>query len=183
LVPLFQKKGEFYLLLTKRSDQVRYHKGQISFPGGAVKEEDSTLEKVALREAFEEIGLNERDIRIIGLLDDVVAHSSKFIVTPIVALIPYPYPFKVNEEEIAELIEVSFSSLLDKDCFGEKEIFQGNSKEVVHTFQFGEHIIWGATAQILKHFLDLIPSTRESKLPLTLFLSIGQIMFLFRLTC
>ena len=93
LVPLFQKKGEFYLLLTKRSDQVRYHKGQISFPGGAVKEEDSTLEKVALREAFEEIGLNERDIRIIGLLDDVVAHSSKFIVTPIVALIPYPYPF------------------------------------------------------------------------------------------
>lgn len=92
LVPLFQKRGEFYLLLTKRSDHVRYHKGQISFPGGAAKEEDSSLEKAALREAFEEIGLHERDVQIIGLLDDVVTHTSEFIVTPHC----WPHPISVS---------------------------------------------------------------------------------------
>jgi 8-oxo-dGTP pyrophosphatase MutT (NUDIX family) len=159
LVPLFKKGEDCHLLFTKRSDQVKYHKGEISFPGGVVDEEDSELISTALREAFEEIGLKENDVQIIGILDDIVT-ITEFIVTPIVGLFPYPYLFKVSEVEIAELIEVPLASLLDEDCFSEREIFRGGRNEGVYAYQYGKHIIWGATARILKQFLDLITSSR-----------------------
>jgi 8-oxo-dGTP pyrophosphatase MutT (NUDIX family) len=155
LVPLFEKGGACHIVFTKRSDNVRYHKGEISFPGGVFDEIDLELERTALREAFEEIGLKEDDVQIIGILDDIVT-VTEFIVTPFVGLFPYPYPFKVSEIEIAELIEVPLSALLDEDCFSEREIIRGTGKEVVLAYQYQDHIIWGATARILKQFLDLI---------------------------
>ena len=155
LVPLFQKDGDCHLLFTKRSEEVKYHKGEISFPGGVVDEEDLELINTALREAHEEIGLKESDVQIIGVLDDIVT-ITEFIVTPIVGLFPYPYAFKVSEVEIAELIEVPLGSLLDEDSFSEREIFRGGQKEIVYAYQYGKHIIWGATARILKQFLDLM---------------------------
>jgi 8-oxo-dGTP pyrophosphatase MutT (NUDIX family) len=161
LVPLFKKDGGCHLLFTKRSEQVKYHKGEISFPGGVVDEEDKELIGTALREAFEEIGLKENDVQIIGVLDDIVT-TTEFIVTPIVGLFPYPYPFKVSEVEISELIEVPLSFLLVEDNLSEREIFRGDEKEVVYFYQYGEHTIWGATARILKQFLDLILSERKS---------------------
>jgi 8-oxo-dGTP pyrophosphatase MutT (NUDIX family) len=161
LVPLFQKEEECHLLFTKRSDEVKYHKGEISFPGGVVDEEDRELINTALREAHEEIGLKESDIQVIGLLDDIVT-ITEFIVTPIVGLFPYPYPFKVSEVEIAELIEVPLSFLLNKECLSERTILRGGQNEVVYAYQYREHIIWGATARILNQFLDLISSERKS---------------------
>ncbi|MDI7260341.1 MAG: CoA pyrophosphatase [Thermodesulfobacteriota bacterium] len=155
LIPLFNKEGNCHLLFTKRTDQVKYHKGEISFPGGVMDKGDSNLEKTALREAFEEIGLKETDLQIIGALDDIVT-ITEFIVTPIVGFFPHPYPFKISEVEIAELIEAPLSLLLDKDSFREREIVRMNRKEVVYAYQYGAHIIWGATARILKQFLDLI---------------------------
>jgi 8-oxo-dGTP pyrophosphatase MutT (NUDIX family) len=161
LIPLFKKGEDCHLLFTKRSDQVKYHKGEISFPGGVVDEEDLELISTAIREAFEEIGLRESDIQIIGVLDDIVT-ITEFIVTPIIGLFPYPYPFEVSEMEIAELIEVPLSSLLDEDCFSEREIFRGGQKEIVYAYQYGKHMIWGATARILKQFLDLITSSENT---------------------
>ena len=161
LVPLFKKGGDCHILFTKRSDQVKYHKGEISFPGGVVDEEDLELVNTALREAHEEIGLEKGDVQILGILDDIVT-VTEFIVTPIVGLFPYPYPFKVSEVEIAELIEVPLSSLLDENCFSKKEITRGGRKEIVHAYQYGKHTIWGATARILKQFLDLLPSTGDT---------------------
>jgi 8-oxo-dGTP pyrophosphatase MutT (NUDIX family) len=157
LVPLFQKDGDCHLLFTKRSEQVKYHKGEISFPGGVVDEEDRELVNTALREAHEEIGLKEGDVQIIGVLDDTVT-LTEFIVTPIVGLFPYPYSFKISEVEIAELIEVPLSFLLVEDNLSEREIFRGGQKEVVYAYHYGKHTIWGATARILKQFLDLISS-------------------------
>src|SRR5512135_1974120 len=72
LVPLFEKQGHCHLLFTKRTEQVKHHKGEISFPGGVFDEGDVDLRKTALREAFEEIGLNEDDVQILGTLDDIV---------------------------------------------------------------------------------------------------------------
>jgi 8-oxo-dGTP pyrophosphatase MutT (NUDIX family) len=164
LVPLFQKDGDCYLLFTKRSEEIKYHKGEISFPGGVVDEEDRELIHTALREAREEIGLKESDVQIIGVLDDIVT-ITEFIVTPIVGLFPYPYPFKVSEVEIAELIEVPLAPLLKKDCFSEREIFRGGEREIVYAYQYGKHIIWGATARILNQFLDLIPISKNTKSP------------------
>jgi 8-oxo-dGTP pyrophosphatase MutT (NUDIX family) len=161
LVPLFKKGEECHLLFTKRTDQVKYHKGEISFPGGGVDEEDSKLEETALREADEEIGLKGSDVQIIGVLDDIVT-ISEFIVTPFVGLFSYPYPFKLSPIEIAELIEVPLSFLLEGDCFSEREIFRRGQKEIVYAYQYGEHVIWGATAGILKQFLDLIASSKTT---------------------
>ena len=164
LVPLFQKDGDCHLLFTKRSEEVKYHKGEISFPGGVVDEEDKELIHTALREAREEIGLKESDVQIIGVLDDIVT-ITEFIVTPIVGLFPYPYPFKVSEVEIAELIEVPLSFLLDDNCTSEREIFRGGEREIVYAYQYGKHIIWGATARILKQFLGLILISKNTKNP------------------
>ncbi len=155
LVPLYQKEGQCHLLFTKRSDQVKYHKGEISFPGGVVDEEDRELIHTALREAYEEIGLKEEDVQILGLLDDIVT-VTEFIVTPIVGLFPYPYPFRVSEVEIAELIEVPLSFLLARENFTEREISRLGRREIIYAYQYGEHTIWGATARILRQFLDLV---------------------------
>jgi 8-oxo-dGTP pyrophosphatase MutT (NUDIX family) len=164
LVPLFQKDGDCHLLFTKRSEEVKYHKGEISFPGGVVDEEDRELIHTALREAREEIGLKENDVQIIGVLDDIVT-ITKFIVTPFIGLFPHPYPFKVSEVEIAELIEVPLSSLLEEDCYSEREIFRGGQNEIIYSYQYGKHIIWGATARILKQLLDLISISKNTKKP------------------
>jgi len=155
LVPLFKKGEDCHIVFTTRSDNVRYHKGEISFPGGVFDEKDLELQQTALREAFEEIGLKESDVQIIGVLDDIIT-VTQFIVTPFVGLFPYPYPFELSPIEIAELIEVPLSALLDEDCFSEREIIRGTRKEVVLAYQYEKHIIWGATARILKQFLDLI---------------------------
>ncbi len=160
LVPLFKKGKDCHLLFTKRSDQVKYHKGEISFPGGVVDEEDLELVNTALREADEEIGLKKKDVEIIGILDDIVT-ITQFIVTPIVGFFPYPYSFKVSEVEIAELIEVPLSSLLHGESFSEKEIMRGGQREIVYAYQYGKHTIWGATARILKQFLELIPHSQS----------------------
>jgi len=126
-----------------------------------VDEEDRELIHTALREAHEEIGLKESDVQIIGVLDDIVT-ITEFIVTPIVGLFPYPYPFKVSQAEIAELIEIPLASLIDENNFSEREIFRGGQREIVFAYQYGEHVIWGATARILKQFLDLITSPRKT---------------------
>lgn len=155
LVPLFKKGEDCHTVFTKRSDNVRYHKGEISFPGGVFDERDLELQRTALRETFEEIGLRESDVEIIGVLDDIIT-VTQFIVTPFVGSFSYPYSFKLSSIEIAQLIEVPISALLDEDCFSEREIIRGTGKEVVYAYEYEGHIIWGATARILKQFLDLI---------------------------
>ncbi len=157
IVPLFNKEESCHILFTKRTEEVKHHKGQISFPGGAFDEEDGDLRKTALRETFEEIGLKEKDVRIIGTLDDIVT-SSKFVVTPFVGYFSYPYRFRLSQREIDELIEVPLSFLLDPACFTAREPLEGEFGEVIFTYQYGQHAIWGATARILKQFLGLIPA-------------------------
>jgi 8-oxo-dGTP pyrophosphatase MutT (NUDIX family) len=158
LIPLYEKNGECHILFTKRSDQVKHHKREISFPGGVFDLADVDLKKTALREANEEIGLKEDDAQIIGALDDIVT-VSEFVVTPFIGLVPYPYPFRLSEIEIAELIEVPVTHLLDKACFSERLVDDGDCKRVVYNYQYHTHAIWGATALILKQFLELIPSS------------------------
>jgi 8-oxo-dGTP pyrophosphatase MutT (NUDIX family) len=158
IVPLFNKDGSCHLLFTRRTQEVKHHKGQISFPGGASDEEDGDLRKTALRETFEEIGLKEKDVQIIGILDDIVT-TTNFIVTPFVGYFSYPHPFRLSQREIDELIEVPLSVLLDPGCFSEREIADGSQRRLVYNYQCGPHSIWGATALILKQLLELISAS------------------------
>ena len=117
LLPIYKKQGQYHILFIKRTETVKEHRGEISFPGGTREEEDRTLLDTALRECDEEIGLRAEDIEVLGELDDEVTITSKYIVSTFVAAIPYPYQFKVNKDEVEEIIEVPIPALLDKDTF------------------------------------------------------------------
>jgi 8-oxo-dGTP pyrophosphatase MutT (NUDIX family) len=155
LIPLFKKQGEYHVLLTRRTDKVGTHKGQISFPGGK-RDEGEDLLCTALREAREEMGIAEKDVRILGELDDMCTISSDFCIAPFVGLIPYPYPFKINRHEIEEIIEVPLSVFLDETKFREELRSRNGELIPVFSYQHDEHTIWGATARILKQLMDFI---------------------------
>jgi 8-oxo-dGTP pyrophosphatase MutT (NUDIX family) len=164
LIPLFKKNGEYHILFTRRTDMVEHHKGQISFPGGRQDEKDKDLLTTALREAREEMGIEKKDVRILGELDDICTATTDFCVSPFVALIPYPYPFKVNSQEIEEVLEVPLSVLLDESRF-RQELHKGDGKPfLVYFYQHKDHTIWGATATILKQLLDLLPEEDKARI-------------------
>jgi len=153
LVPVYYKQGQYWLLFTKRTDKVREHKGQISFPGGGSHGGDKTPLDTALRECAEEIGLASADVKILGELDDIATTTSNYIISPFVALIPYPYQFKVDGWEVEEIIEVPISALLGEDCRRqETEIIGGVTS---YSYHYQGRVIWGATARILRQFLDI----------------------------
>ena len=157
LVPVFLKKGQYHLLFIQRTERVKYHKGQISFPGGAYETKDGPILNTALREAEEEIGLISKDVQILGELDDVLTATSNYIISPFVGLIPYPYDFRPDKWETEELLEIPIADLQDETCFSEG-VTEYNGVEVeTYFYQHGERSIWGATAKILKQFLEIYP--------------------------
>jgi 8-oxo-dGTP pyrophosphatase MutT (NUDIX family) len=156
LIPIYQKDGEYSIIFIKRTMTVKAHKGQISFPGGMRDKGDKTLLDTALRESEEEIGLDRKDVTILGELDDEITTTSNFIVTPFLAKIPWPYRFTISKEEVEKVISVPVTVLLDKDCLKpETEILDGKKVDSFE-YHFGETVIWGATARILKKLLEII---------------------------
>ncbi|MFC1891258.1 NUDIX hydrolase [Thermodesulfobacteriota bacterium] len=154
LIPLFQDNGNLKVLFTKRSNLVQHHKGQISFPGGGVEEKDKSLEGTALRESREEIGLQDKDIKILGRVDDSYLAVSNYIIHPYVGLIPYPYKFRINEIEVARLLFVPLEIFLpdNMDNSHELEDFTYHGP----TYHFNGDTIWGATARIMENFIEII---------------------------
>ena len=148
LIPLFYNQGQYYILFTERSDEVNFHKGQVCFPGGTQEPSDSSLLQTALREIEEEISLKAKDVEVLGELDDSVTLTSNYVISPFVAFIPHPYPFKAEGREIREIFSVPLSFLMD----------EANFKQDSYAYEYEGHIIWGATAGILKHFIDLLKS-------------------------
>jgi 8-oxo-dGTP pyrophosphatase MutT (NUDIX family) len=155
LVPIYYKKGQYYILFTKRTDRVKTHKGQISFPGGAHHKVDKTLVDTALRESAEEIGLDPGRVNVLGELDDVSTETSNYVISPFVALIPYPYQFKFEASEVDEMIEAPISVLLDKECVRQETMVLRGKTLKLYVYNYQGRIIWGATAQILHQFLDV----------------------------
>ena len=156
LIPLFEKSGRPHVLFTKRTDRVKHHKGEICFPGGVVDEGDEDMEATALRETYEEIGLPRKNMEILGKFDDAFTISSDYIITPVVAEIPYPFPFSINEEEIEELIEIPLEAFLDEDRWTEEMYLNGGEKVLGYRFEYEGRIIWGATGRIMRQFLDAL---------------------------
>lgn len=156
LVPLFYWDGKYHLLFTQRSNKVTYHKGQVSFPGGVHTKDDPSLLGTALRESYEEIGLKVEDVEILGELDDTVTLFSGFAISSFVAFIPYPYLFRVNQEEIDELFDIPLSVLSDKNNF--RIEYQVVSGRVLPTYfyEYRGRVIWGATARITNQLVGLL---------------------------
>jgi 8-oxo-dGTP pyrophosphatase MutT (NUDIX family) len=157
LIPLFKASSEYKILFTKRTDRVEAHKGQISFPGGRVEEEDGSPLETALREADEEIGLSRKDVTVLGRMDDARTVSSNYIVYPFVGLIPYPYEFKTSVEEVKELLEVPFQIFLSGDSADESYpvTYEGVTYQNL-AYRYKGEVIWGATARIMHNLVDLV---------------------------
>lgn len=155
LLLLYPKDGDYCILLNKRSDLVEYHKGEISFPGGARDPEDQDFLDTALRETEEEMGINRADVTVLGELDDVVTRS-RFGVRVFLGTIPYPYPFEPSAIEIAEVLEAPVSTLRDPANRRQETRWVDGRCLTSYSYAYNEHLIFGATAKILQQFLELL---------------------------
>lgn len=157
LVLLADHLGEAHVVLTRRTDTVEHHKGQISFPGGARHGADEDLALTALRETWEEIGVHPHDVELIGRLDEIVTVSN-FRVAPFVGVLKHtPYPYAPSPIEVAEVLEVPLRHLLDPaNKVYEPRVAWSGGPTVSPAYWWNGHRIWGATARMLERFLDLL---------------------------
>lgn len=156
LIPIYKNDGQYHIVFIKRTNKVKTHKGQISFPGGNRDKGDKTLLATALRESEEEIGLRQADAAILGELDDEITTTSNYIVTPFVAMIPWPYRLTPNHDEVDKIISIPIAALLEKDCLKpDTEKYHGK-KMASFAYYYQKTKIWGATARILKKLLEII---------------------------
>ena len=155
LVPIVKRESGLELLFTKRSETVEHHKGQISFPGGATDATDLSPAETALRETFEEIGLERSAISIIGVMDDLQTPSG-FVVTPVVGFIEHLPPLYINVEEVAQIIFIPLENFFD-DSLRHSNIRERDGIIVeVFTYEVWEEPVWGATAFFVKQLISLL---------------------------
>ncbi|MCX6144793.1 MAG: CoA pyrophosphatase [Ignavibacteriales bacterium] len=163
LMLFYSKNGELYVLLTKRTEDVEHHKGQISFPGGSQDDVDQDLVVTALRESEEEIGLPREDVRVLGLFDEYETPSG-FAITPVVASTAALPPLTPQAVEVAEILEVPLSLFMDKRNERVEQRAPFGVPLEVYFYRFGDHEIWGATAAILRSFLLSLRQSLEAQM-------------------
>jgi len=158
LIPLYQEDGDWKLLFTRRTDSVDVHAGQVSFPGGQIEDADASIVATALREAQEEIGLNPEDVETLGQLNPLFT-VTQFLVTPVVGVIPWPYPLRNSPTEVARTFGVPIRWLADPDNLELKErehLVPGRSIRVYYFKEYEGETIWGVTARITVNLLQML---------------------------
>lgn len=152
LLLLVHAGGEAALLLTKRSQNVERHKGQVSLPGGVVESDETPLD-AALRETAEEIGVRAKDVTVLGMLDDEKTVVSGFMLTPFVGAIPYPYPLRASPAEVHSVLEAPLRTLLDPQNVRAEIWTDGSAPRTMYVYTVAGDIVWGATARVIMQFL------------------------------
>lgn len=155
MVTLVEKDAVLHLMLTKRTDDVEHHKGQISFPGGMVDDADASDTDTALRELDEETGIPRDRITVLGTLNDIHIPSG-FIVTPVVGYIASLCELRTSAAEVAEVLLVPFEKFFDPSLRRlETRELKGMMRQV-YFYDVWKEPVWGATAHIIKQFTDLL---------------------------
>ena len=149
LVPLVNRKDEITVLLTKRTDHLNNHAGQISFPGGRKDQDDRCPEHTALRETEEEIGLTGQLFEVVGHLNDYVVGTG-FLVSPIIGFIEPPFLLNPHKNEVAEVFEAPLYFITHPDNFEHHTRKINGIERSFVAIQWNDRLIWGATAGILR---------------------------------
>jgi 8-oxo-dGTP pyrophosphatase MutT (NUDIX family) len=161
LVPLFLREGRPHALFTRRPHTLRTHAGQISFPGGARDPTDPTPLHSALRESHEELGIPPERVEVLGMLDEIPT-ITQFRVAPFVGVIPGDLVYAPSAEEIAEIIEAPLEVLADPSLQRTERRWVWDQEREIYFFHYEAHVIWGATARILRNLLALWEQAQRS---------------------
>jgi len=160
LILLYLADNEIYFFLTKRTDELKHHKGQISLPGGT-QEGNEKLIDTALRETQEEIGINKTSISIIGTITPLFVPVTGFMIYPFIGYSLNKLDPKPDPVEVATIFSVNISDLLNKENrTTEQRNIRGYDVQVPY-FKLNDYQVWGATSMILSEFRDLIKSINE----------------------
>jgi 8-oxo-dGTP pyrophosphatase MutT (NUDIX family) len=155
LVPLIDRAEGMTVLLTRRTETLATHAGQISFPGGCVEPQDADAVAAALREAQEEVGLPPERVAVIGRLDTYVTRTG-FEVTPVVGLVEPPVPLAPDPAEVAEVFEAPLAFLIDRaNHRRDSRVYNGATRHF-YAMPWGDYYIWGATAGMLVNLSDVL---------------------------
>jgi 8-oxo-dGTP pyrophosphatase MutT (NUDIX family) len=157
LILLYPLAGSIGLVLMLRPEYRGVHSGQISLPGGKYEETDESLIYTALREAQEEIGIDPKQVQIIGQLTEMYIPPSNFMVTPIVGYQASRPHFTADPKEVARVIEIQLHDLVDKRLMQMKKMKLSIGLSLkVPSYYINDNIIWGATAMILSELGEIV---------------------------
>ena len=155
LIPLLQKKEGLAVLLTQQASHLRDHAGQISFPGGRMDPEDGGPEDTALRESFEEIGLESNRVELIGSLPEYLTVSG-YRVNPIVGLVQPQAAYVLDEFEVADVFEVPLGFLMNPANHQIRVYDSDQGARRFYAMPYEGRFIWGATAGMLRNLYHLL---------------------------
>jgi len=159
LVPIILHRGEPTVLLTRRTDHLRDHAGQVSFPGGRIDPHDADAVDAALRETEEEVGVRRERVEVIAPLDPYVTRTG-FRVTPVVGFLTPPVDPKPDPFEVADVFETPLSFLLDRrNHQRHSRDYEGRTRHF-YAMPYGSYYIWGATAGMLVNLADVLAPRR-----------------------
>jgi 8-oxo-dGTP pyrophosphatase MutT (NUDIX family) len=149
LIPVVDHRDGASVILTKRTETLRSHAGQIAFPGGRLDPTDPTPEYAALRETEEEIGLSPDEIEVVGRMPDYVTGSG-FRIAPILSVVKPGFHLTINEDEVDDAFEVPLAFLMDPANHNRDSRIWQEQERYFYTMPFGERYIWGVTAGIIR---------------------------------
>ena len=158
LIPIIDRPEGLSVLFTQRSQNLKNHPGQVSFPGGRTEMNDRDAIATALRESYEEIGLLPERVSILGQLETCLTGTG-FKVIPIVGLVEEPLALQLALDEVSEIFEVPFPLLLENNRYRPNCVKLPNGEaSTFYIFDYPERYIWGATARMLVNLRNLLQS-------------------------